>query len=101
VDAEKCPGCGGTGFVTLPIDPHGELEIVAFARFECPSCEGTGRTISSPSDDPKQSSSCARRTGYSEFLVHWGSQSETARSPSDTTLHFLFIVFTPRSSGQW
>ena len=32
MDAEKCPVCGGRGLVTLPIDPNGELESLAFAE---------------------------------------------------------------------
>jgi DnaJ-class molecular chaperone len=95
VDAEKCPGCGGTGFVTLPIDPQGELEIVAFARFECPSCEGTGRTIPSPSDDPKQSSSCAPRTGYSEFWCTGSNQDCKVSIRHNFTLPFHSLYPTP------
>lgn len=45
---EKCPYCGGTGFVTETNRQHG---IIMQQSYPCPYCHGTGEVLSEPCDD--------------------------------------------------
>jgi DnaJ-class molecular chaperone len=40
---ERCPKCGGTGYVAKPVDMNGKSEGVAFIHLKCPACGGSGR----------------------------------------------------------
>jgi len=48
VDPVNCPNCGGSGYVTKPVDLNGKSEGVAFIRIKCPVCGGTGRNHTIP-----------------------------------------------------
>ena len=43
MDPDDCPQCGGSGYITKPVDLNGKSEGVAFIRMKCPICAGTGR----------------------------------------------------------
>jgi len=43
VAPEKCPKCGGSGYIAKPVELNGKKDGVAFIQSKCPTCRGTGR----------------------------------------------------------
>jgi hypothetical protein len=52
VHLDDCPNCGGSGYVSKPVDLKGESESIAFIRQKCPACSGIGQKASKPPSTP-------------------------------------------------